>query len=94
MTEAIRENTVKDMMTVQLRKQAPIRRKMSVRITHEAAAAEPGTEGAADNKGTKGVENKPIVKAKRPGPNDPCWCGSGKKYKKCHMMQDIEEGKV
>lgn len=20
--------------------------------------------------------------------NDPCWCGSGKKYKKCHMMFD------
>lgn len=20
--------------------------------------------------------------------NDPCWCGSGKKYKKCHMAQD------
>ena len=23
-----------------------------------------------------------------PGPNDPCWCGSGKKYKKCHRDQD------
>ena len=21
-------------------------------------------------------------------PNEPCWCGSGRKYKKCHMMQD------
>jgi len=20
--------------------------------------------------------------------NDPCWCGSTKKYKKCHMDQD------
>jgi methionyl aminopeptidase len=20
--------------------------------------------------------------------NDPCWCGSGKKYKKCHLEQD------
>ena len=20
--------------------------------------------------------------------NDPCWCGSGKKYKKCHLAQD------
>ncbi len=24
------------------------------------------------------------------GRNDPCWCGSGKKYKHCHMRQDIE----
>ncbi|MDA3882509.1 MAG: type I methionyl aminopeptidase [Bacteroidales bacterium] len=23
-------------------------------------------------------------------PNDPCWCGSGKKYKKCHRRFDIE----
>jgi len=24
------------------------------------------------------------------GRNDPCWCGSGKKYKHCHMKQDSE----
>jgi preprotein translocase subunit SecA len=24
----------------------------------------------------------------RPGRNDPCWCGSGKKYKLCHMRED------
>ena len=24
------------------------------------------------------------------GRNDPCWCGSGKKYKKCHMAADGE----
>ena len=24
----------------------------------------------------------------RPGRNDPCWCGSGKKYKKCHLESD------
>lgn len=23
-----------------------------------------------------------------PGRNDPCWCGSGKKYKKCHERED------
>lgn len=25
-----------------------------------------------------------IVKAPTPGRNDPCWCGSGQKFKKCH----------
>ena len=29
-------------------------------------------------------ENKPIVKKKKIGRNDPCPCGSGKKYKNCH----------
>lgn len=32
---------------------------------------------------------------KKPGRNDPCWCGSGKKYKHCHckfddMLEDFE----
>lgn len=26
------------------------------------------------------------------GRNDPCWCGSGKKYKKCHMALDARSG--
>ncbi|MGH7336488.1 MAG: SEC-C metal-binding domain-containing protein [Myxococcota bacterium] len=33
----------------------------------------------------------PIVPARRrdrPGRNDPCWCGSGKKYKKCCLASD------
>ncbi|OJH36102.1 hypothetical protein BON30_35935 [Cystobacter ferrugineus] len=24
----------------------------------------------------------------RPGRNEPCWCGSGVKYKKCHLGED------
>ncbi|MBD3174286.1 MAG: DEAD/DEAH box helicase [Armatimonadia bacterium] len=31
---------------------------------------------------------KPVVKGDRPGRNDPCPCGSGKKYKKCCMDKD------
>jgi uncharacterized protein YecA (UPF0149 family) len=27
---------------------------------------------------------KPIEAPKEIGRNDPCWCGSGKKLKKCH----------
>ena len=27
---------------------------------------------------------QPIIASKKPGRNDPCSCGSGKKYKKCH----------
>jgi hypothetical protein len=28
--------------------------------------------------------------AEKPGRNDPCWCGSGKKYKQCHLNADRE----
>lgn len=28
------------------------------------------------------------LRNKKPGRNDPCWCGSGKKYKKCHLNRE------
>ena len=28
---------------------------------------------------------------KLPGRNEPCWCGSGKKYKQCHWRKDAED---
>jgi hypothetical protein len=33
----------------------------------------------------------PTPPARRPGRNDPCWCGSGKKYKHCHMRQERDQ---
>lgn len=30
-----------------------------------------------------GPRQEPVVKPAEPGRNDPCWCGSGKKFKKC-----------
>jgi hypothetical protein len=30
----------------------------------------------------------PPVRIAKPNRNDPCWCGSGKKYKHCHLSQD------
>ena len=40
--------------------------------------------GAPTNGG--GAPSVPVVKSENEsiGRNDPCWCGSGKKYKKCH----------
>ncbi len=29
----------------------------------------------------------PTIATKKPGRNEPCWCGSGKKYKKCHWPE-------
>lgn len=28
---------------------------------------------------------RPDLQGKKPGRNQPCWCGSGQKYKKCHL---------
>jgi len=32
--------------------------------------------------------NDEAAAREKPGRNDPCWCGSGKKYKKCHSAED------
>jgi methionyl aminopeptidase len=34
------------------------------------------------------TQNRP---SQLPGPNRPCWCGSGEKYKKCHRERDAAE---
>jgi len=34
-----------------------------------------------------GIGKSPAV-AVMPGRNDSCWCGSGEKYKRCHMNSD------
>jgi len=31
---------------------------------------------------------RPPEEAANLGRNDPCWCGSGKKYKRCHYESD------
>jgi preprotein translocase subunit SecA len=48
-----------------------------------AAATATGTGNGAANGGTNPAT---VVKGddEKIGRNDPCWCGSGKKYKKCH----------
>jgi preprotein translocase subunit SecA len=59
-----------------------------------AAAAAGGVQGGAqayaENSGEGGMEALPVVEQRvvdhehEVGRNDPCWCGSGKKFKKCH----------
>ncbi len=51
----------------------------------EAAAAPADGDIAAE--GPKPVETKVLDEHERIGRNDPCWCGSGKKFKKCHGAQ-------
>ncbi|MGN0478698.1 MAG: preprotein translocase subunit SecA [Hominenteromicrobium sp.] len=70
MISAIREDTARMILTVRLKtKEAPKR---------EAVAKETGTT-SSDTPAKK----QPVKNGKKPGRNDPCPCGSGKKYKKC-----------
>ncbi len=77
MIQAIREETIRRLFLIQLRPQQEIRR--------EKVAKETGTIAAGESQ----VKRTPVrTAAKKVGPNDPCPCGSGKKYKKCCMQKD------
>ena len=72
MTAMIREETVRMMLTLIPRRKEDVERKAVVKETSTSSAASDGT-----------VKAEPVRKSKKVGPNDPCPCGSGKKYKKC-----------
>ena len=68
MTANIKEDTVKMVLTVSVGAS-----------TQREEVAKPTAASHGD--GT--IEKKPVKIDKKVGPNDPCPCGSGKKYKKC-----------
>ncbi len=50
----------------------------------EAEAAQRQAAGTDTREGQRQQVHTPIIKDKMPRPNDPCPCGSGKKFKNCH----------
>ena len=77
MINAIREETVRRLFLFRLKTNEEVRRQQVAKIT--------GTGGA-----DKTVKKQPVKKVKI-GANDPCPCGSGKKYKYC--CRDKDEAK-
>jgi len=71
MTEGIKEDVAKRILNVRVRK--------NVTLEREKVAKETGASGADDGS----LKKEPIKKGNKIGRNDPCPCGSGKKYKKC-----------
>jgi preprotein translocase subunit SecA len=48
------------------------------------AAVAGEAEGYAEQPAAEPVQQRRVDESEQIGRNDPCWCGSGKKYKKCH----------
>jgi preprotein translocase subunit SecA len=96
LSRAIREEVVTTLFHVQLAPEAiqaleapaPVA-DGSVSYEHEslagaqAIAAAGGSATPVGGGGGTAVATKP-ASAQKLGRNDPCWCGSGKKFKKCH----------
>jgi len=59
-------------------------RKQTPMIFQSASAVNPFEAKTQPDSQPKTLASQPIIKKHKLGRNDPCWCGSGKKYKKCH----------
>ncbi len=76
MITAIREETVRRLFMAQIQPRQEVKR---VKVAKET--------GNSASDGT--VKKQPVRnKDKKVGPNDPCPCGSGKKYKKCCLQKE------
>ncbi len=71
MSASIREDTVQMIFTTKLRKEEEVKR--------EQVATATTTSGGSD----EAQKKKPVTKGTKVGRNEPCPCGSGKKYKMC-----------
>jgi preprotein translocase subunit SecA len=55
-----------------------------IKANTEAAPAAEAKQAARTGVRKPKVNKVPVRSGPKPGRNDICWCGSGKKYKKCH----------
>ena len=78
MVDDIKEDTVRQILSVVPKVQA----------TERVQVAKPTSEGFA---GGQPIVKKPVVKTVKVGRNDPCPCGSGKKYKKCCGQNEVAD---
>ncbi len=76
MIDSIREEIVHRLFLAQVRPQVELKREKVAKIT--------STGG-----GDQTVKPKPAVHKAKVGRNDPCPCGSGKKYKNCCLDKDL-----
>ena len=79
MVDAIREDTVRTIYLAQVRTREEPKR--------EQVAKETAASGADDGS----LKKEPVRKGKKIGMNDPCPCGSGKKYKKCCYLKENQK---
>ena len=82
MIAEIREDTVRGVLSVTPKQE--VKRVEVAKVTSE------GMQGGTQSGGKVPVKAAPVKKAPKVGRNDPCPCGSGKKYKKCCGMNENE----
>jgi len=96
MIQEIREGTVRMLLSIMPRPQAMQRVQVAKEAKPAAPMARPSARPSAMQNGSAGgVQSTPVsrtvVNKNKVGRNDPCPCGSGKKYKKCCGRNDASD---
>ncbi|MEG1080724.1 MAG: preprotein translocase subunit SecA [Pseudomonas sp.] len=96
--ESIKRDTIRVLSHVQVRREDPVEEEARLRREAEELAARmqfqhaeaPGLEaGQVQEEGADvAVAAAPVRNEQKLGRNEPCWCGSGKKFKQCHGKID------
>ncbi|MDH1631477.1 preprotein translocase subunit SecA [Pseudomonas mosselii] len=92
--ESIKRDTIRVLSHVQVRREDPAEEEARLRREAEELAsrmqfqhaAAPGLEGEqlSEEGAEVAVASAPVRNDMKLGRNEPCWCGSGKKFKHCH----------
>ncbi|MGI6157548.1 MAG: preprotein translocase subunit SecA [Saccharofermentanales bacterium] len=104
MNNGIQEDAVRMIMRARLTVETPETRRRAPRQVTEGRGSSGFSQAAMQAAAAQGMppeaaeaggppEQKPIRKKITPGRNEPCWCGSGKKYKNCHWAQDQQDAR-
>ncbi|MBF8723654.1 MULTISPECIES: preprotein translocase subunit SecA [Pseudomonas] len=93
--ESIKRDTIRVLSHVQVRREDPAEEEARLRreaeelaqrmqFQHAAAPGLESEEHAAQEGAEVAVATAPVRNEQKLGRNEPCWCGSGKKFKHCH----------
>ncbi|MFZ2162942.1 MAG: preprotein translocase subunit SecA [Sideroxyarcus sp.] len=85
MLEAVKRDVTQTLMNVQIRSEADVAAAEAPHTPENVQYHHADYEEALASTDKQAGEHKPFVRgAEKVGRNDPCPCGSGKKYKQCH----------
>jgi len=90
MLQRVREETLRWVFYAEpVVEEAAATQQVRVHVVSEVSSGDGGDSGDGTAMRTRrATKQKPVKTARKVGPNDPCPCGSGKKYKKCCMLKE------
>lgn len=91
MTNGIKEEAVRLLMRARLAVEEREERDEAKLQAKQKNLANPFQTAAPSMKAAEAPVHTPVKRQSVPGRNDPCYCGSGKKYKNCHLRSDQEK---